>query len=214
MQINNKIKWSILIWAIFLSIILSISFISISWKINKSIKNKENIGESNNLDIVFKNNNFSDRELWNNEEIIFDNNKSYLKTLKINENTEVRIKNHNKDISLSLKINYWWPIYYNFLSFSWITSTWTINSWIIENNLTFTWNLSNSYNNGILYIKNLWWDTNFDLQSSEILTTQYKNYKIMKQIWNKKFIKNEWTIKIFDLWNFNWINYKKYWFYF
>jgi hypothetical protein len=42
MQKTNK-KASILIWAIFLSLIISVTFISISTKINKNLKNNSEI---------------------------------------------------------------------------------------------------------------------------------------------------------------------------
>jgi hypothetical protein len=214
MQINNKIKWSILIWAVFLSLVISISFMSISTKINKSIQNNSTIQKNSNFETTIKNKDYTDKDLWNNEEIIFDSNKSYKKTLNLNENTEIRIINNTNNTDFSITINSWWPIFYNFTSFNGTTASWQTSSWIIEKIWSFTWYLDSNYNNGILYIKNLWWYTNFDLTSTQDITTQYKKYKINKNIWNKTLIKKEWSIKIFDLWDFNWIDYKKQWFYF
>lgn len=192
MQINNNHKASILIWAIFLSIMILISFLSISSKINKTLNNNTNNQEYS----------------W--ENTIFDNNKIFQKTLLYKQNTEVRI-NNSTTTSFNIKINKWWPLFYSLWVFSWTTFSWSLsNSWIIDNNLSFTWNFTTNYNNGIIYIKNLWWTTSFELTSSNNLIKEYKNNLIIQNIWDKKVIKKEWKVKIFDLWVNNWIDYKKY----
>jgi hypothetical protein len=92
MQKTTK-KASILIWSLFLSLIVSMTFISISTKINKNIKNNANI--RNNLEILSEirkqtlngsfNNNYSTISLNNDEEIIFESHTNITKTLKKNE---------------------------------------------------------------------------------------------------------------------------------
>jgi putative exporter of polyketide antibiotics len=60
---------SILIWAIFLSIIISLGFISISTQINKTLKNNKNIqqeiSQSNQVQSILKSANPSSQQLDN-----------------------------------------------------------------------------------------------------------------------------------------------------
>ena len=210
MQINNKVNAYILVWAIFLSVIILISFLSITSKINKTINNYDPNKNNYSLNKIMKDKDFSTKNLWNGEEIIFEDNNIYIKSLKQNQNTEVRIQN-TSNVAFNLKINKWWPIFYNFLVFSWATFSWTLsNSWIVNNSLNFTWSFNSKYNNWIIYIKNLGWYTNFELTSSSKLTKEFENYNIVKKIWNKSVVKKVWSIKIFDLWIFPWIDYNKY----
>lgn len=212
MQINNKVNGYILIWAIFLSVIIIVSFISISWKINKSINNYTVDNEDYELNVTIKSKEFINKELSNDEEIIFWDNRVYTKSLFIAQSTEIRVQN-TSSTNFNIKINKWWPIFYSLLSFSWTTFSWSItNSGIVSDISNFTWSFSSAYDNGILYIKNLSWYSNFELSSSGNLITESRNYVVLKKIWNKKIIKKEWNIKVFDLWVFPWINYKKYWF--
>lgn len=210
MQINKNINASILIWAIFISVIILISFFSISSKINKTINNYTENNLNYSLNEALKNLDFSNKDLWNREEIIFDDKKIYNKTLYYNQNTEVRVKG-NIDTSFNFKINKWWPIFYNLLLFSGSTFSWSISkSWIVDNFLAFTWSLTWNYDNWIIYIKNLWWYTNFELNSSGALIKEYVDYKIVKDIGSKKVVKTQWNIKIFNIWDFSWVDYKKY----
>jgi hypothetical protein len=70
---KNPRKASILIWAIFLSLIISVSFIEISTKINKNLKNNKNIINNIQLDLETENlinnititKNFTDQKLSN-----------------------------------------------------------------------------------------------------------------------------------------------------
>jgi hypothetical protein len=52
---KTKSNASILIWAIFLSLIISITFISISTKINKSLKNNYNFTDEIKVNNQIKN---------------------------------------------------------------------------------------------------------------------------------------------------------------
>jgi hypothetical protein len=51
---KNNIKASILIWATFLSLIISVTFISISSKINKNIKNNKDYSKQLKIDSELK----------------------------------------------------------------------------------------------------------------------------------------------------------------
>ena len=77
---KSSLKWSILIWSVFLSLIISISFVSISTKINKNIKNNsinielnENIRDIKNIINSWS---FISQDLNNNESINFTSNNS------------------------------------------------------------------------------------------------------------------------------------------
>lgn len=210
MQINNKVNAYILIWAMFLSIIILVSFMSISWKINKIINNYNNEEKIDNLNEILKSKEFSNTQIWVDEEIVFEDSKIYKKSLEQNQNTEVRVKS-TSNVNFNLKINKWWPIFYSLLLFSWSTFSWSItSSWIVDNNLAFSWSFTSNNDNWIIYIKNLGWYTNFELSSSGELIKEFENYSIIKKIWNKSVVEKEWSIKIFDLWVFTWIDYNKY----
>ena len=209
MQKINK-KASILLWAVFLSVVISISFISISLKINKNITNYKENNQNEEINNYIKNKDFSNKDLWNNEELIFEDSKNYTKTLNFNKATEIRINSVNST-NFNININNWWPVFYSLLLYNNTSFAWNItSSWIITNNSSFVWNFDNTNNSWILYIKNLWWISNFSLTSSENILTDNKKYTITKIIWNKKLIKKEWFIKNFDLWDISWINYKNY----
>lgn len=166
---------SILIWAIFLSLMISISFISISTKINSSIKtNHKLIGEHNLENYIknkIKNKDYSNELLWNNETIIFTQNKSYSWSLKDQEKLEL---NFTIESNITINIIKWWPILANW--------------WLIETNSWFTvnWNLT---------LENLWWYTNFSIISNNNLPVEEYMYIIKKTIWNKEVVKTRWIIK-------------------
>jgi len=187
MQKKNT-KASILIWAIFLSLIISVTFISISTKINKNLRNNSNFSEKIKINTQIKNiiNNsiinwsFTDQTLSNLDEIIFDKSNEIIVWLKQNENYLSKINNSS---NIWITIINWWPIKYLNLTSSWIISTNdTIN--------TSSWDLE---------IINLWWYTKIKITSNyqNDFLSQYRNYKIIKKIWNKELIKTKWKIKNF-----------------
>ncbi|NCO31882.1 hypothetical protein GW891_03690 [bacterium] len=75
-------KASILIWSIFLSLTMSIAFISISSQINSNLKNNNSLNKkidiknniNNALIDAIENNNFENKEISNNEILIFEKN--------------------------------------------------------------------------------------------------------------------------------------------
>ena len=182
MQKTNK-KASILIWAIFLSLIISVTFISISTKINKNLKNNSEIINNikiNNEVINIINSwsiswNFNNQYLTNWDKLIFEQS-PYKINLKNNETINLKSKIDN-----NININITWsPIYY-----SWTTNTWIIiSNWNIE---TWSW---------IFILKNLWWYSKIIINNSNI-EKEFTNYKIIKKIGNKEIIKSKWKIKNF-----------------
>jgi len=198
-QKTNK-KASILIWAFFLSLIIAISFISISSKINKNIKNNISLESELKTNSMIKqklnSKDFSAETIWD-KKIVFDDYNYIDLALEKEKNTTINFSWTNSG-SLEISIKNWWPIFYEFLSFSWSNNSIKeiTSSWIINNNKSFTWWLSEKYDKWKLEIKNLWWFTNFSLRSSINLWLKYKNYKIIQKIWNKKVIEKKWKIKI------------------
>ena len=189
MQKINK-KASILIWSIFLSLIISISFLSISTKITKNLKNNDlnnaNILEENRVQNILKTseNDIEDNtteEIWNNT--IYIENKILKKSLKKDEIYSIKFPTTS---NITLKLTSSGVLLYAF--------SWTINdSWIlknnnnkIENNTTWIWNL---------ILTNYSWYVSFELISNNKFDIPEKKYKIIEKIWNKEIIKSMWIIK-------------------
>jgi hypothetical protein len=188
MQKTNT-KASILIWAIFLSMIISISFISINTKVKQSLENNYKIINKFKIDneiinIINSwsiNNTFLDEyNLENNQKLIFDKNDESIIWLK---KYEIHISKIIENSEISIEILEWGPIKWNN----------TTNNGII--NTTDTLNLIN----WDLEIKNLAWYSKIKIisNSDKNYLTQYRNYKIIQQIWNKQVIKSKWQIKNF-----------------
>ncbi|NVP17645.1 hypothetical protein HUU51_02910 [Candidatus Gracilibacteria bacterium] len=179
----------ILLWSIFLSLIIGISFLSISSQIAKNLKEnselKEKIITNNNINNkiieAIENNNFEKIELKGNEVIIFEKSNYYKTGLK--ENEEIYIKTTING-NVTIKINYGSPIYYI------NNNDITING-IINDKETFVSGI------GEIYIKNLGGYSNIDIISENNFETKFKRYKIIKKIGNKDVIKENNLIKIF-----------------
>ena len=185
---KKDLNASILIWAIFISLIITTTFIQINLKINKNLKNNSSVSNNILLNNSIKNiiNSWSldwvytDELLSNWDEIIYDN--SYKKDLSLKKSENTLLKIISSD-NVTITINEWWPIIY----------TNNLNTWIIIN--------SNSFTSSIweLTIENLWWFTRVEIVSDteNSILPEYTNYKISKTIWNKEIIKTRWTIKNF-----------------
>ncbi len=182
-------KASILIWSIFLSLTMSIAFISISSQINSNLKNNNSLNKkidiknniNNALIDAIENNNFENKEISNNEILIFEKNNFLNIWLKNNEEIRLRFANN---INMTIVINSWSPVSYLNTSYSninWISSSSTTFS-------TWTWEI---------IIKNLWLYSNVNIFSEDNFEKQYKKYKIIQKIWNKNIIKQSSEIKLF-----------------
>lgn len=187
MQKTNN-KWSILIWATFLSLIISVTFISISTKINKNLKNywefSNQLSQTNEIQNIINSSiissKFENQFLNNEDKIIFSAPNIRLIWMKQNEIIKSEITGNSV---INIQIKNWWPIKYENLSNSWIIISWkSINANIWELNIT-----------------NLWWYTQFIIQSdtTDNILSETTFYKIVKKIWNKNVIKTKWTIKNF-----------------
>jgi len=162
---------------------LSISFISITSKINKNIKKNNKYINQNNENYIVKNklNNkdYTDEFLSkSNENIVFNKNKDYNWTLKIKESKKIKFEQNS---NISINIISGGPILYK--------TFWTISSsWIIKDSssLTLSW---------YIILDNIAWYTKFNLTSDKNIITPNTKYKIIKTIWNKEVIKTKWIIK-------------------
>lgn len=182
---KTNIKASILIWATFLSLIITFTFISISTSINKNLKNNTSLTNQfkleNQLENIINswaiNNTFINNYLDNWEIIFFKTNNIYI-SLKKNEKINIKI---TKDNALTVYIISWWPI--------------ETSSWLLINNDTY--DLSD-WNNFL--VNNLWWYTKIlissDTENSFLLKDIF--FKINKKIWNKNIIKTNWKIQIYN----------------
>ena len=193
MQKINK-KWSILLWAVMLSLIISILFISISSKINKNIKNSWDtsnyISEKNKINKSIYN--ILDSEISSNNILIFEKNKKNTFSLKKNETLELSFS-WTSDFNIDLWIIKWWTILYSYKKINSSNNKIETFSWVLNYSKSFSWNLDSIYNKSKLKLKNLWWYSNFLINSEINFETSKKTYKIIKIIWNNNLIQTKWT---------------------
>jgi len=180
----NK-KASILLWAIMLSLIISISFITISVQINKNIKLSWNIskflGEQNELNLRISEK--KSDSFWDNNILVFQDNKKIDFWLKKNEEKDFSFSGSN-DFSINIiKIN-WADIFFSYYKNNSLT-----DSWIIDSSETFSWKLDSTNTTWILKIKNLWWYSRVFLETEIPFDINYWKYKIITKIWNNYFNK-------------------------
>lgn len=199
-------KWSILIWSIFLVIFTSFSFIAISnwiW---------------NNINKLSK---FNDLLDFSSDSEYLEYSNSFTWWLKAWEATEFRFS-WSAVINTSLVIVNWWPIQYKILE---LNNDWTdvrnlslSSSWIVANSQNLTLNLDWTYWSAILYLKNLWWFTNYNISSASEFLSEKIEIIEKERIWNKEIIKKRYIKQnfekgLFSSWNFELDQYKSYWMY-
>lgn len=187
---KTNIRASILIWATFLSLIITVTFVWISTSINKSLKNNSLLTNQFNTQNEIKNIinswsidlNYHNIYLNNWEKLIFERTNKAIITLKKWETHTWKIM---LDSNINIKIIEWWPV-------SYINET---SSWIVLDIETF-WDNSIGY----FYVKNLWWYTKVIISSDVTWNylEKYRKYTVYKKIWNKEIIKTSWFIKNFD----------------
>ena len=186
MKKNNK-KASILLWAVMLSLIIAITFIAISTKINKNIKSSGEINKfiDNKNKINLAINSWNVINISENKLLINSNNKKRTFSLKKQEKLSLSFS-WTSDFNINIWIISWWVLKYNYINNNIITS-----SWIINYSKSFTGELNN--NTWSLNLINLWWNTRFEINSQNSFETSEKNYKIVTKIWNNFFneTKNE-----------------------
>jgi len=193
MQQSNK-NASILLWAIFISMILSILFLSISTKITKILKNNDNILNQNKINQIINNKiktlNFNTTKLNDKTYLIFENINPLRRVIKKNSKITVLF---NSWATINLKINkiYWSDLHYE--TYQWTKQN-NINtlvwSWIISSKLETTL-LDSSNNWWKIILRNLWWESKIGIYSEKSCRPKYINYKIIKIIWNTNIIQTK-----------------------
>ena len=186
---NNTKKASILIWAIFLSFMVSVIFIWVSTRINKNIKNNKNLNNQMNIKNEIKNLasswviswNYNNRIFENWDELVWDSNTGVFLSFKKSEIKYFRFP-YLTDFNINLLSS--WAVFYDINgSLNW---SWVIDSY--KDITSFSW---------VLKIKNLWWYVNLDLTANNSFVSKYFYYKIIKKIWNKEVIKQRWNVEDF-----------------
>jgi len=163
---KNNVSASILIWAIFLSLIISIGFISISTKIHKTVQS--NIDFQENIQHSFS---------WttNTSEVIeYQSKYNIFTSLKKWENKNISFSGSSLS-NISINILSGWPIALSFNN----------NTNIITENMSFSW----SDNNTQINVSDLWGYTLLELNSSAEIIENDKKFIIWKKIWNQLLIK-------------------------
>jgi len=181
LQKYNK-KASVLIWAIFLSLMISISFLSVATKISKNLNStnslKKNIFE--NIQIQNKLNSIKLNSATINEKIKINiENKTLKKSLKKYEIFTINFP-ENSDWSLNLTSS--GIIYYTFWS----------DKWFLDNTNT-KYEFSNK--NWDLTLENYSWITKFKLSSDKKFDFDWKKYKIIENFQDHKIVKQSWILK-------------------
>ena len=178
MQKTNK-KASILLWAVMLSLIIAITFIAISTKINKNIKTSWKLNnfieEKNKINLII--NSWNSEKIWDSKLLLLKNNKKRIFSLKKQEELNLNFS-WSSDFNIDISIINWWWLHYKYIKNDNSISA----SWIIDYSASFTWELNN--NTWSLILKNLWWNTRFLINSENSFETWEKNYKIVTKIWN------------------------------
>ncbi|MDQ7009495.1 MAG: hypothetical protein Q9M94_04365 [Candidatus Gracilibacteria bacterium] len=180
---NNTKKASILLWAVMLSLIISITFIAISAKINKNIKLSGEINtfieEKNNINLSIEDG--VNKNISENKALIFDNNKKQVFSLKKQEKINLSFSG-DENFSIIIGIIKGSEIKFNYLNNNILT-----NSGIIKYSKTFTGELDSTNNTGSLVIENLGGYSSFLIKSENSFETSQKNYKIVTKIGNNFF---------------------------
>jgi len=177
---NNK-KASILIWAIFLSLIISISFLSIANKVNNNSKTSKALQENIRNNIKIENNlkSFSWVSFQIQKQKVYIENKTLNKSLKKYEIFNISFP---KASTWVLMLTSLWVLHYEFWSDSGFLDK-TNSKYIFKNK---SW---------ILKLENYSWILWFSLNSNNKFDFQEKKYKITKKIAWKEIIKQVWSLK-------------------
>jgi hypothetical protein len=190
MQQLNK-NASILIWSVMLSLIIAISFISISWKIHKNILSKnKNIQYFEQQSIIdWSLISQSTTQISQGQNIIFDSPTQKILPLTKNESYTMSFSG-DTPFAMSLWIIEWWAVFYSY-RFNGITT----HSWVLNYTKDTTLPLDISTKTGTLTFTNLWGYSQVYINSEINFESPQKNYKIVQTIWNNTFIKSRRTLK-------------------
>ncbi|MDD3646715.1 MAG: hypothetical protein PHH06_04915 [Candidatus Gracilibacteria bacterium] len=192
MQKSNK-KASILLWAIFLSIIISVAFIGVSTKVSKKLRDnisfKEDVSIQNQIQNKLNKKDFTNEVFINGEKIYFESSNSIQRNLKKDEKI---ILNFSTGTSIDISLYNGGPIIYTFTS---TPSGIQTGSGLIKDYDNIIGNLQGSDTNLKLEITNLGGYTSLGINSTSDFTSGEKSYTITQIIGNKELIKTSRNLK-------------------
>lgn len=160
---------SILVWSIFLSLIISLWFISISTNIHKTIQ--DNIDFQNNIINTLSS---SWTSIYVNETATQEDKHNYTLGMKKEYTTQVSFSGSSQDI-IQIDILNWWPI----------ELIYNNDSTIIQQSYSF----SGASNNTSMILNNISWYSLVNIYSSAEIIKPNNATIIWKKIWNQNLIK-------------------------
>lgn len=201
-------KGSILLWAIGISLILVFLFASFSTRLSEKIRFEK--GLVGGIQSIFQEDSYTPSS-GSSDMFRITKVSDPLQSLQEKENREYHIESTNP-VAITITLEKWGPLYFKFISFSWATLFWgTSSSWFVDSAATFTGFLTQSYDKGILYIKNLWWYTAYSLTGSDMLIPPSESYKVTKKVaWEQQIQRNIKKVE-FVQWTWSDIDYEKMW---
>lgn len=176
---------SILLWSIFVSFTLMFLFLSFSAHLRQKIEGEINFWQT--LSTLFQKSDFSGtgKVLFPSKSI--QTNTSRFFSLQKDEKDEFRFT-ATQSVITNIRIQKWGPLSFVFWWFSGATYFWApTSSGFIETELTFTGYLSSSYDQWILYIKNLWGYTQYEMTVNMDYLRSSDSVKLVREIaWEQK----------------------------
>lgn len=221
MQKNNK-KASILIWAIILSLILSVTFISLSNKINlnlrqnisitknseENLKIEDNLKKIENIFIKIKNLALKENITASEKENInkyFDEIEE-LKNISEDKKIEINLKNENfllensKNLEIIIPPNSnillnvsWWKINFNSENIISNLSLKQKENSQIESSKNFS---SSEFFKKIIFKNSSWEYSKISIITADYIISPKKNFRIIEKFWKKEILKKEWFLQI------------------
>lgn len=186
-----SIKWSILLWSVFLSLVMIALFISISGKIKESLENNSYYTaqsiDSANIQWVI--NNYMEKSfsgiiqnttinIGKNKKIVFEDNRNFLLTIESQSEQELFSPRKN-NITLSLLTG-------NSLQYKKSTET---EYSTLSNTVTISTNTWEK-----ISIKSFTWYNTLQVNGEWPVLQQQQKYKIFQNIWGIERIKEQWFV--------------------
>lgn len=157
---------------------MSVSFISISTKINKTIHNNQKSQDEINTYISNLNN---DLDVLSSEKYFIQQESPHIFYYSFKKNESINLSFSWSSYNLiAIDLLSWWPIEYDFES----------NKQIVEDNVAF----SGSINNTNISLNNLGWYSFVKIETSAEIQKPFERYIKWIKVWNQNIIKEYWTI--------------------
>ena len=210
MQKTNQ--GSILIWSLFLSFFVAFAFVSFSLSVHRTIQNAYGINNVLNqvlsLNTFISDPNFTSTGVNSYEQLVKNNTNSFW--LQSGKALEVRFSTTSTP-SLTISLQKWGPLVYKFVSFkkSTMLSTLSANA-LVTSSASFNGVIVPGDDNGILYIKNIWGQAEFNYTSTLMWTNPSTGYSDLVKISEQYFEKSKTQKLNFIPWDYPGFNYSKY----